>query len=1175
MRQRLAFEYLSNELAEGHMRQIAFHRFKDAVRQSRIDKLIRKYRGFRYWRNAKRKRDQIRKAALIALKVEKAADERATRRVFHALQQNRVETQLGKLTDVLQSTVDKHKELDNTLAATRAQHEATNKTLALQRLASHLANKVFPYFSKWRRHCVYYRKGLNKLRVLTYTLYRNKLGSAMDQWKANAKRVALGKMEVSIAESGEKIQALENEKLDKENAKAGNEANVKDKIAEKLAKNLIVVDHIYMRISLRQWNQNAKKVKDADVKLEKLCKRLSNIKQWLALNHLKAQIKEQSTAELWEQRVRYLTDKSIENNLKRKLAKWKKYTERIKRAKAQTYKAIQGFEQAQSKWAMQEWIRVVREHRIAEKEAEAEHLRAQEKELTRTNEELLDQNVKLDRQKQNYQEHIKQKAVLILWNNAVRQKKLDRESAFYRWKVTAMFKKKKQKRAHKVLKELVLSNERKAFDKWLSIIRNKHAQEKLQHLEEQKAKMKIGKTRSRLEETQKVSEKAEAEKLLERAKKSAAKTHEIASRVLGQLIRKRDLNFYQPLGDAVLKQWKQVSEREKNLSARLMGLAKRHMLEHTFIKLKNATVEKSEVHKKHKAFETMMRLSGKSQIKDAVNKWRNYIYHHEHQTFRENMDTKLQQIQGVEGEIEQLNDKLYVNGEDIISRRKKEKILHNLANATFYSRFLKDKAAAFGKNRKYMRVKSAVQKWRNRAMEAERLRLKGEKADRFAREKLSRKTLALYRRAVKSIRALPKVLNSLSNKMYMHDKIRGALILKSYTESHAEHLRTIKSNGAARLGLISERILRGRILTYIGIIGANAKIVRTRTDKLVRAVAGPYLKNLREAFRALNETKDKRALEESVESEGKRAQELRQLQEEVSLMEDTLIKEGYQPEVLEKEVKKMAEEKEQLIKKAVARWLAYQDKKDEVVQTVDKWKKFSDEKHVANERMNRLLNFLAKRPIHKGFSRWRNYNRKMKEMFKGYTKDELIDEAMNRGKMKAALTDEVTAKGEHLAGVETVCNKLQEKYELSKYFALLLTKMQNNDTLAKALQRWRQNIHKNKSSTLRQKLDELSQKMKDIMTTNDDLEEKNIALAAENEELRQLSLESVDLAASMKDMNRQKERLSVDLADRSVTIRKLLEDNKILKEKLMLAQKEAESGFGILAKRRYVTEKEQ
>lgn len=59
----------------------------------------------------------------------------------------------------------------------------------------------------------------------------------------------------------------------------------------------------------------------------------------------------------------------------------------------------------------------------------------------------------------------------------------------------------------------------------------------------------------------------------------------------------------------------------------------------------------------------------------------------------------------------------------------------------------------------------------------------------------------------------------------------------------------------------------------------------------------------------------------------------------------------------------------------------------------------------------------------------------------------------------------------------------------------------------------------------------------------------------------------------MQELNKQKEQLSVDLADRAATIRKLLEDNRILNEKLAQAQREA-SRLSPLAQRKNYVEQE-
>lgn len=66
---------------------------------------------------------------------------------------------------------------------------------------------------------------------------------------------------------------------------------------------------------------------------------------------------------------------------------------------------------------------------------------------------------------------------------------------------------------------------------------------------------------------------------------------------------------------------------------------------------------------------------------------------------------------------------------------------------------------------------------------------------------------------------------------------------------------------------------------------------------------------------------------------------------------------------------------------------------------------------------------------------------------------------------------------------------------------------------------------------------------KDKMT---ELERDNEALANENEELRQFSLDGYQLGKNVSNLTSDREKLSVDLADKADTIKKLLDENEKL-----------------------------
>lgn len=70
------------------------------------------------------------------------------------------------------------------------------------------------------------------------------------------------------------------------------------------------------------------------------------------------------------------------------------------------------------------------------------------------------------------------------------------------------------------------------------------------------------------------------------------------------------------------------------------------------------------------------------------------------------------------------------------------------------------------------------------------------------------------------------------------------------------------------------------------------------------------------------------------------------------------------------------------------------------------------------------------------------------------------------------------------------------------------------------------------------------------------LRSENEKLVEENEELRQASLDGIEIAMAVQELTKEREQLSVDLADRATTIKKLLQENQILMETLQSVDSE-------------------
>jgi len=107
--------------------------------------------------------------------------------------------------------------------------------------------------------------------------------------------------------------------------------------------------------------------------------------------------------------------------------------------------------------------------------------------------------------------------------------------------------------------------------------------------------------------------------------------------------------------------------------------------------------------------------------------------------------------------------------------------------------------------------------------------------------------------------------------------------------------------------------------------------------------------------------------------------------------------------------------------------------------------------------------------------------------------------------------------------------------------------------------RWGNGAHHKKrlhfEGVLGRNLDQISG-LKDKVN---ELEEDNESLALQNEEMRQISLDGYQIARNVQNLNSEREKLSVDLADKTSMIKRLLDENEKLSFRLRQAQDDVDS----------------
>ena len=130
-------------------------------------------------------------------------------------------------------------------------------------------------------------------------------------------------------------------------------------------------------------------------------------------------------------------------------------------------------------------------------------------------------------------------------------------------------------------------------------------------------------------------------------------------------------------------------------------------------------------------------------------------------------------------------------------------------------------------------------------------------------------------------------------------------------------------------------------------------------------------------------------------------------------------------------------------------------------------------------------------------------------------------------------------------------------YIRGQKLAVALCKNNYLKTTFRAFLRWKRFSQEYENLRLIEQLDRSNQMITELSNHVGKLESINRNLLGENEELRQAALDGIEIAKVVQELTRERESLSHDLADRSGTIKKLIEDNNNLSVRLNIAQKEA------------------
>ena len=295
----------------------------------------------------------------------------------------------------------------------------------------------------------------------------------------------------------------------------------------------------------------------------------------------------------------------------------------------------------------------------------------------------------------------------------------------------------------------------------------------------------------------------------------------------------------------------------------------------------------------------------------------------------------------------------------------------------------------------------------------------------------------------------------------------------------------------------------------------------------------------------------------NINQNGEKALKCLNLNQKIESINNFLSKEGliYQTILNNSEI--YIGSREGKLRQSIFRWINFGKGSELLHRAISSWKGEVRLKVQFKKGLKILKNLINVSSLAIFFKKWLRAVKDKKKNLLYLSKDELVEKCTNHNLKKEMIQSNKIKFDEENNKCYDINNYLKLKVLLSKSVTLLNTKQYFKYVVRKSLYKWKDTCYKMLYVDMQMKIANTDSEKNNSILNTDFLESKNKQILEENEELRHISIDAIELAHLHKLIKQQKEELSIDLADKSLLLKKLIESNENLTEKLKKAQEEA------------------
>lgn len=1130
---------------------------RDSVVKKMVKRWVKKdlYRGLSTWKKEVKTQKSLEKIEIYLRGNDLSKSKIVKEKLFYAWKNFIVSNKLKKVTEELDRERPLREEYESHYHITLHEKKRLHEIKVGRMFAKCFRGELYSYFSHWNDHTKYFKESKPRIKRMILKQYILRVGSCFNNWKRAAADMNIWDLHKENTKYAESNSALLDHVSNLEDALSTQMEKHQDLMRSTMKRVVLRIQNFKTSTYLRTWAQNAfisSNMYSAALRIEESLRHFLYRKSLAAILARSIQRKKQ---EIKRRKLANFVMLQLRGSVATLFDSWKHYFFIVKKAKAIVIKASKRSHLIKKQEFLRRWKNKVwhfREHQMIK---HSNTITLEKNALQMDYEKMCDNYKQVSATADKFLKNLKKRSKLRIVNALVRCSQGSRRLYWGRWLAAIALRDQKTDKMGRLRKLWDKNRERKAWRSWNSFIKRKFEAWSTTEIMTIKKNTKTIQREAKMTKEALQNEIVAKESTISQCQSQIEYENKVKEFLLARSTRYFEEEYSENKAAFAFKAMKERYLNIKNTVLSLAELIQSLKKKNALIAIKTEARQNSQINSIRSMLTEAFRRYSSRYLRNKFDTW--------HRQCAKNYENKLiAKIQKDTARINELNlqhrtikknnmAKMFA----VIMSQNQSNVLAEWRKAAHKQRAIRLASAKFKSYSRSIRSAFAFNKWGGFLANSHKERVKVHSAVRTYMQSLTSRVFSLWKTVHDTGRYVKAVFGGLNKRYYRDSLFTGLSAIKSFaTEVNSNSkwvARSQTSSITKAMYTKAKKILSKNFRKWVDFKSHK----ETAFSKVRRAILRSLHRKFRTGFDLWQECFLIKKTVENVNKGGVVAIENSMLKDRNEILLKLIEDEGLDQRYVEKYINERENLKAALKRKGIGRMrykagLVNPNDNSLIPRLFLTWKLWVVKRKRIMRYAHRVMAYRKKSDLMHGFLTWKRGFPLVVNTINKLPRRELYGLVAKMDRDIKTLEGRLENTNNELVYMHAYSEVLQTHTKRGQNLAMVVAKNNVQKTFHRVFLRW--NVHTNlcKIHDLLAHLTSVEENFYITKTTMRALEEDNQLMLEENMDLRQASLDGIAIAEAFETLSKERERLSVDLAERTATIKRLLEHNNELASKL-------------------------